>query len=45
MGRNKRAIEQYIRKQLEEDIAADQLTIKEFVGSFTGEPVEKTKRK
>jgi len=45
VGRNKKAIEQYIRKQLQEDIAADQLTIKEFVDPFTGEPVEKNKKK
>ncbi|SHJ12979.1 Transposase IS200 like [Desulfosporosinus lacus DSM 15449] len=45
VGRNKKAIQQYIRKQLQEDIAADQLTIKEFVDPFTGEPVEKNKKK
>jgi len=45
VGRNKKAIEQYIRKQLQEDIVADQLTIKEFVDPFTGEPVEKNKKK
>ncbi|MEA5021864.1 IS200/IS605 family transposase ISCth10 [bioreactor metagenome] len=44
VGRNKKAIEQYIRKQLQEDIAADQLSIKEFVDPFTGEPVEKKKK-
>ncbi|WP_434512647.1 IS200/IS605 family transposase [Desulfitobacterium sp. AusDCA] len=45
VGRNKKAIEQYIRKQLQEDIAEDQLSIKEFVDPFTGEPVEKNKKK
>ncbi|WP_434511680.1 IS200/IS605 family transposase [Desulfitobacterium sp. AusDCA] len=45
VGRNKKAIEQYIRKQLQEDIAEDQLSIKEFVNPFTGEPVEKNKKK
>lgn len=44
VGRNKKAIEQYIRKQLQEDIAADQISIKEFVDPFTGEPVEKKKK-
>ncbi|ACL21848.1 transposase IS200-family protein [Desulfitobacterium hafniense DCB-2] len=43
VGRNKKAIEQYIRKQLQEDIAADQLSIKEFIDPFTGETVEKKK--
>jgi len=45
VGRNKKAIEQYIRKQLQEDIAEDQLSIKEFVDPFTGEPVAKNKKK
>ncbi len=44
VGRNKKAIEQYIRKQLQEDIAADQLSIKEFIDPFTGETVEKKKK-
>ncbi|WP_019849466.1 IS200/IS605 family transposase [Desulfitobacterium sp. PCE1] len=44
VGRNKKAIEQYIRKQLQEDIAADQLSIKEFVDPFTGEAIEKKKK-
>ncbi|MHB9093792.1 MAG: IS200/IS605 family transposase [Eubacteriales bacterium] len=45
VGRNKKAIEQYIRKQLQEDIATDQLTLKEYIDPFTGEPVEKNKKK
>lgn len=45
VGRNKKAIEQYIRKQLQEDIAADQMTLKEYIDPFTGEPVEKNKKK
>jgi putative transposase len=40
VGRNRKAIEQYIRKQLEEDIAQDQLSMKEFTDPFTGEPVQ-----
>lgn len=36
-GGNKKAIEQHIRKQLQQDIAADQLIIKEFVDPFKGE--------
>ena len=42
-GRNRRAIEQYIRNQLQEDLAEDQLTIKEYVGPFTGLPVKEGK--
>ena len=39
VGRNRRAVEQYIRNQLQEDIAADQMSITEYVDSFTGKPV------
>ncbi len=37
VGRNKKKIEEYIRKQLQEDVAADQITLKEYVDPFTGE--------
>ena len=40
VGRNKMAIEQYIRNQLQQDYEDDQLSIKEFVDPFTGEPVK-----
>ena len=40
VGRNKKAIEQYIRNQLQQDYEDDQLSIKEFVDLFTGEPVK-----
>ncbi len=36
VGRNKKVIEKYIQSQLEEDFANDQMTIKEYVDSFTG---------
>ena len=36
VGRNKTAIAEYIRNQLQEDIAADQLSFKEYVDPFTG---------
>ena len=39
VGRNKKAIEQYIRNQLQQDYEDDQLSIKEFVDPFTGDPV------
>jgi len=39
VGRNKKAIEQYIRNQLQEDIAVDQISMKELIDPFTGEPV------
>jgi putative transposase len=37
VGRNRKVIEQYIRKQLQEYIAADQLTLKELIDPFTGD--------
>ena len=43
VGRNKKAIEQYIRNQLQEDISADQMSVKEYIDPFTGEPVEGSK--
>ena len=45
VGRNKKAIEEYIRAQLQEDIVADQISLKEYVDPFTGEPVEKNKKR
>ena len=33
-GRNKKVIEEYIRNQLQEDIATDQITLKEYVDPF-----------
>lgn len=36
VGRNKKAIEEYIKNQLQEDIAEDQIALKEYVDPFTG---------
>ena len=36
VGRNKKVIEEYIKNQLQEDIAADQITLKEYIDPFTG---------
>ena len=43
VGRNEKAIQEYVRNQLQEDIAADQISLKEFSDPFTGEPVSKDK--
>ena len=43
VGRNKKAIEQYIRNQLQEDISTEQLSMKEYIDPFTGEPVGESK--
>lgn len=36
VGCNKKVIAEYIKNQLEEDFAADQLTLKEYIDPFTG---------
>ena len=36
VGRNKKVIAEYIKNQLEEDFANDQMTIKEYIDPFTG---------
>ena len=43
VGRNEKAIREYVRNQLQEDIASDQICMKEFTDPFTGEPVTKGK--
>ena len=43
VGRNKKAIAEYIRNQLTADKMSDQMTIKEYYDPFTGEPVNKSK--
>ena len=36
VGKNAKKIEEYIRTQLQDDIAEDQLTLKEYIDPFTG---------
>ena len=43
VGKNKKKIEEYIRNQLQEDIASDQLSLFEAVDPFTGEKYQKKK--
>ena len=43
VGRNKKAIQEYIKNQLYEDLIEEQMTIKEYMDPFTGEPVKKSK--
>ena len=45
VGKNKKAIAEYIRNQLQEDYADDQMSIKEYVFPFTGELVKEGKWK
>lgn len=37
VGRNKNAIQKYIKKQLQEDIAGDQISMKEYIDPFKKE--------
>ena len=43
VGRNRKAIQEYIRNQLQEDIMADQISLKEYTDPFTGEAVNQGK--
>jgi putative transposase len=45
VGHNKHAVQEYIKNQLQDDIAGDQMTLKEYIDPFTGEPVGKNKKK
>ena len=45
VGRNKKAIEEYIKNQLREDIIEDQISMKEYIDRFTGEPVINSHKK
>ena len=43
VGANRKAIQEYIRNQLQEDYSEDQMSIKEYVDPFTGQPVKEGK--
>jgi len=43
VGRNKKVIEEYIKNQIQEDLAYEQLSLKEYIDPFTGEQVKKGK--
>ena len=43
VGANKKAIQEYIKNQLQEDYSDDQMSIKEYVDPFTGQPVKEDK--
>jgi putative transposase len=44
VGRNKNAIQQYIKNQLQEDVVEDQISMNEYIDPFTGEAVKKGKK-
>ena len=41
VGKNAKKIEEYVRNQLKEALEYDQMSLKEYIDPFTGEPVEK----
>lgn len=45
MGKNSKKIKEHIKNQLQEDLVADQLSLKEYIDPFTGETVQKSKKK
>jgi len=43
VGKNAKKIAEYVRNQLKEDYTTDQITLKEYIDPFTGEPANKGK--
>ena len=43
VGRNKNAIAKYIQNQIQEDKLAEQISMKEYIDPFMGEPAKKSK--
>lgn len=44
VGKNEKVIREYIQTQLQEDKLYDQMSMKEFIDPFTGEPVKKGRK-
>ncbi len=44
VGKNAKKIEEYIRNQIQEDLTADQINLKEYIDPFTGEQVKTGKK-
>lgn len=44
-GKNAKKIQEYIRNQIQEDLEYDQMSLKEYIDPFTGEPVNLGKNK
>ena len=43
-GKDDKKVQEYIQKQLAEDKLNDQISIKEYIDPFTGEPADKRKK-
>ena len=41
VGKNAKKIEEYVRNQMQQDLEYDQMSLKEYIDPFTGEPVNK----
>ena len=41
VGKNAKKIEEYVRNQMQQDLEYDQMSLKEYIDPFTGEPVKK----
>ena len=39
VGKNVKKIQEYIRRQLQEDVMSDEISLREYVDPFTGKPV------
>ena len=44
VGKNEKVVREYIQTQLQEDKLYDQMSMKEFIDPFTGEPVKKGRK-
>ena len=44
VGKNAKKIEEYVRNQMQQDLEYDQMSLKEYIDPFTGEPVKKNKK-
>lgn len=43
VGKNAKKMQEYIANQLQDDLEYDQMTLKEYIDPFTGEPVKRNK--
>lgn len=44
VGKNAKKIQEYIQKQLQEDMLNDQLTLNKYINLFMGKPVKKSNK-
>ena len=45
VGKNAKKIQEYIQNQLQNDLEYDQMTLKEYIDPFTGEPVKQNRKR